>query len=385
MTRVAVSPEVLCWARERAGLDLADLQGKFPRLADWESASIQPTMRQLQDFAKATRVPYGFLFLPEPPAMPLPFADFRTIENQRRQGISPELMDTVHLMRRRQAWLREERMEAETGSVDFVGAASLASDPAAIGRDMRRVLGLVDGWAQRVPTWAAAVGELRKAVEGLGVMAVINGVVGNNTHRKLDVDEFRGFALSDPHAPLIFVNGADAKSAQMFTLAHELAHLWLGDAGEGLSGFKGLQPGDGEVERFCDRAAAEFLVPATEVQAAWRGVADSGAPLEMLARHFKVSPVVIGPRAMDLGLMERDEFFEFYHDYTQREYRKKQTGTGGGNFYNTQDNRVGRLFASHLIRAAKEGRIGFKEAYDLTGLNGCAFQQYARQLGIALP
>ncbi len=385
MTRVAVSPEVICWARERAGFGLADLQGKFPRLADWESGAIQPTVRQLQDFAKATRVPYGFLFLPEPPAMPLPFADFRTVESQRPQGVSPELMDTVHLMRRRQAWLREERMEAEVGPVDFIGAASLADDPAAIGRDMRRVLGLVDGWARRVPTWTAAVGELRKAIEAVGVMAVINGIVGNNTHRKLDVNEFRGFALSDPHAPLIFVNGADAKSAQMFTLAHELAHLWLGDAGEGLSGFKGLQPGDGEVERFCDRSAAEFLVPAAEIRTAWRGVAESEKPLESLASHFKVSPVVIGRRAMDLGLMERDEFFEFYHDYTQREYRKKQTGTGRGDFYNNQDNRVGRLFASHLIRAAREGRIGFKEAYDLTGLNAGTFQRYASKLEITLP
>ena len=332
MTRVAVSPKVLCWARERAGLGLADLQDKFPRLADWENASSQPTMRQLQDFAKKTRTPYGFLFLPEPPAMDLPFADFRTVENQRAQGISPELMDTVHLMRRRQAWLREERLEAEAEPLAFVGAASLSDAPAAIGREMRRVLGLVDGWARRAPNWTAAVGELRKTIEGLGVMAVINGVVGNNTRRKLDVTEFRGFALSDPHAPLIFVNGADAKSAQMFTLAHELAHLWLGDAGEGLSGFKGLQPGDGEVERFCDRAAAEFLVPAAEIQAVWRGVAGGEAPLESLARRFKVSPVVIGRRAMDLGLMERSEFFRFYRDYTRSEHRKKANGNGRRRF-----------------------------------------------------
>ncbi len=387
MTRVAVSPKVLCWARERAGLGLADLQDKFPRLADWENASIQPTMRQLRDFAKKTRTPYGFLFLPEPPAMDLPFADFRMVENQRAQGISPELMDTVHLMRRRQAWLREERLEAEAEPLAFVGAASLSDAPAAIGREMRRVLGLVDGWARRAPNWTAAVGELRKTIEGLGVMAVINGVVGNNTRRKLDVTEFRGFALSDPHAPLIFVNGADAKSAQMFTLAHELAHLWLGDAGEGLSGFKGLQPGDGEVEQFCDRAAAEFLVPAAEIQAVWRGVAggEAEAPLESLARRFKVSPVVIGRRAMDLGLMERSEFFRFYRDYTRSEHRKKQTATGGGDFYNNQNNRVGRLFASHLIRAAKEGRVGFKEAYDLTGLHAGTFQRYARKLEITLP
>ncbi len=385
MTRVAVSPEVLCWARERAGFGLADLQGKFPKLAEWESASSQPTMRQLQDFAKSTRVPYGFLFLPEPPAMDLPFADFRTVESQRAQGISPELMDTVHLMRRRQAWLREERMESEAEPVGFVGTASLADDPVVIGREMRRVLDLVDGWAQRVSTWTAAVGELRENIEGLGVMAVINGVVGNNTHRKLNVNEFRGFALSDPYAPLIFVNGDDAKSAQMFTLVHELAHLWLGDVGEGLSGFKGLQSGNGEVEQFCDRAAAEFLVPANEIRVAWHSVADSEAPLESLARRFKVSPVVVGRRAMDMGLMGRDEFFDFYRDHTQSEYRKKQARVGSGNFYNNQNNRVGRLFAYHLIRAAKEGRIGFREAYDLTGLHAGTFQKYARKLKITLP
>ncbi|MDE0390711.1 MAG: ImmA/IrrE family metallo-endopeptidase [Rhodospirillales bacterium] len=354
-------------------------------MADWEAEAARPTVRQLEDFARATRVPFGFLFLPEPPEMGLPFADFRTVESRRPQGISPELMDTIHLMRRRQNWLREERMEAEAEPVSLVGAATLSDDPEATGREMRRAVGLDEGWARRVPTWTAAVGELRNAVEALGVMAVVNGIVGNNTRRKLDEGEFRGFALSDPHAPLIFVNGADAKSAQMFTLAHELAHLWLGDAGEGLSGFQGVQPDGGDVERFCDRAAAEFLVPAAEIRTAWRDVADDDAPFEKLARRFKVSPVAVGRRAMDLRLVERDAFFSFYHDYTQRERRQGLTGTDGGDFYNNQNTRVGRLFASHVIRAAKEGRIGFKEAYDLTGLNGGTFQSYARKLGIALP
>ena len=385
MNRIAVNPGVLRWARERAGLDLADLQVKFPKLADWEAEATQPTMRQLENFSKVARVPFGFLFLQEPPEMPLPFADFRTVENQRSQGISPELMDTIHLMQRRQAWLREERIEAEAGPIGFVGTARLSDDPAATGREMRRVLGLGNDWAQRVPTWTAAVGELRQVVEALGVMAVVNGIVGNNTHRQLDVNEFRGFALSDPYAPLIFVNGADAKSAQMFTLAHELAHLWLGDTGEGLSGFQALQPDGGDVERFCDQAAAEFLVPAAGIQVAWQEFADSDAAFEKLAARFRVSPVVIGRRAMDLGFITRNEFFSFYYDYTQRERRKKQTGKDRGNFYNNQNTRVGRLFASHLIRAAKEGRIGFKEAYDLSGLNGGSFQEYARRLKLSLP
>jgi Zn-dependent peptidase ImmA (M78 family) len=215
-------------------------------------------------------------------------------------------------------------------------------------------------------------------------MAVVNGVVGNNTQRKLDVNEFRGFALSDPYAPLIFVNGSDAKSAQMFTLAHELAHLWLGAVGEGLSGFPGLMPDGDKVENFCDQAAAEFLVPAAELRTVWRQVANSEKPFETLAGKFKVSPVVIGRRALDLRLVEKSEFFSFYRHYTQLEFRRKQTGTGG-DFYNNQNTRVGRMFATQVIRAAKEGRIGFKEAYDLSGLNGGSFQEYARKLGVSLP
>ena len=387
MHRIAASPEVLRWARERAGLKLADLQGRFLKLEElekWEAGTSQPTMSQLEKFAKATRVPFGFLFLPEPPEMPLPFADFRRVENRRRQGVSPELMDTIHLMRRRQAWLREEQIEADVAPLECVGSARLADDPAATGRDMRRVLGLEDGWTKLASTWTAAVGTLRSAIEELGIMAVINGVVGNNTRRKLDVGEFRGFALSDPYAPLIFVNGADAKSAQMFTLAHELAHLWLGDMGEGLSGFQGLQPDGGDVERFCDQAAAEFLVPAMELRDAWQGIAATGTAFEKLARRFKVSPVVIGRRAMDLDLVEPEKFFSFYRNYMKRERQEQQPGIGG-DFYNNQNTRVGRLFASHVTRAAQEGRIGFKEAYDLTGLNGGAFQTYALTLGFNLP
>lgn len=385
MTRIAINPRVLRWARDRAGLGLADLQGKFPKLADWEAEAIQPTMKQLEKFAKQTRVPFGFLFLPEPPEMPLPFADFRTVENSRRRAVSPELLDTIHLMQRRQAWLREEQVEVGAEPLGFIGSANLSDDPAALGREMRRMLGLDESWARQVPNWTAAVGELRKAIEKLGVMAVVNGIVGNNTHRRLDLDEFRGFALIDPYAPLIFVNGADAKSAQMFTLAHELAHLWLGEAGEGLSGFKGVQPGGSDVERFCDQAAAEFLVPAAKIRTAWRRSAEVADSIQEQARHFKVSPIVIGRRAMDLSLIEPEEFFNFYHEYTQKEYRAQKSGASGGDFYNNQNTRVGRLFASRVIHAAKGGRIGFKEAYDLCGLYGGSFQRYARRLGLSLP
>jgi Zn-dependent peptidase ImmA (M78 family)/transcriptional regulator with XRE-family HTH domain len=389
MTRVAISPDLLRWARERAGLHVEDLAVRFPKLPAWEGGELSPTFKQLEAFAEATHVPFGFLFLPEPPDLPMPIPDFRTVRNRQPGAVSPDLLDTLYAMQRRQAWLREERLDCDAEPLAFVGSARLSDAPEAVGREMRRLLGLGDGWAARVRTWQEAVGALRAGIEELGIIAVINGIVGNDTHRRLNVEEFRGFALSDDLAPLIFVNGADAKSAQMFTLAHELAHVWLGAEGAGVSGFPGIFPDGGRVETFCDRAAAELLVPAAELRALWPGLKRDTAPFEtlatQLATQFKVSPIVTGRRAMDLGLVDRQAFFDFYDAYIQREKNQKARGVGGGSFYNNQNVRVGRLFAVQVMRAAKEGRIGFKEAYDLTGLHGGTFQEYARRLGVDLP
>lgn len=383
MTRVPVPPEMLRWACERAGYDVHDLAPRFPHLPEWERGEKLPTFKQLEAFAKATHTPFGFLFLPEPPEERLPIPDFRTLKGRPARP-SPDLLDTIYAMQRRQDWLREERIEGEGDPLELVGSARLNDDPSAVGQEMRRTIGLDDGWAGEVPSWQEAVSELRRRIENLGVMAVINGIVGNNTHRKLDVEEFRGFALIDRYAPLIFVNGADAKSAQMFTMAHELAHVWLGPEGEGISGFEGLFPGGNRIEKFCDEAAAEFLVPARELRELWREVRDAPDSFERAARHFKVSPIVAGRRAMDLHLVNRATFFEFYEAYTKRE-RRQAEAAGGGNFYNNQNTRVGAAFATRVMRAAKEGRLSFKEAYDLTGLHGGTFQEYARHLGINLP
>lgn len=383
MTRVQVEPELLRWACERSRIDELELSARFPQLKAWERGEKQPTIKQLEAFARVTHTPLGYFFLPEPPVERLPIQDFRTVREDVARP-SADLLDTIYAMQRRQDFLREERRDGEGEPLDFVGSARLADDPEAVGREMRRVVGLDDGWAAEVKTWTEAVGELRRRAEKLGVIAVINGVVGNNTSRKLDVHEFRGFALTDAYAPLIFVNGADAKSAQMFTLAHELAHVWLGPEGEGVSGFEGIFPGDQRVERFCDRAAAEFLVPAAELRRQWPAVKNDDGSFERLARHFKVSPIVTGRRAMDLRLVDRDAFFEFYGAYTQRE-RDRTKAAGGGDFYNTQNTRLGQSFALAVMRAALEGRLSFKEAYDLTGLRGGAFQEYGRRLGVPLP
>jgi Zn-dependent peptidase ImmA (M78 family) len=364
-------------------MDEIALSMRFPQLDVWERGEKQPTFKQLEDFARVTHTPMGFLFLPEPPIERLPIRDFRAVKGGPPRP-SADLLETIYAMQRRQDWLREERREWEADPLELVGSARLADDPLAIGQEMRRAVGVSEGWAADVRTWQEAVNELRRRIEGLGIMAVVNGVVGNDTHRKLNVEEFLGFALTDSYAPLIFVNGADWKSRQMFTLAHELAHVWLGSEGEGISGFEGIFPGAARVEKFCDQAAAEFLVPAREMKERWRGVKGDPDAFEQIARHFKVSPIVAGRRAMDLRLVNRETFFDFYAAYTSRE-RQQMKPPGGGDFYNNQNTRVGAVFATSVIRAAMEGRLSFKGAYDLTGLHGGAFQEYARRLGILLP
>lgn len=280
-------------------------------------------------------------------------------------------------MQRRQDWFRESLIKEGMQPLDFVASARLADEPEAVGREMRNALGLSDGWATNVRTWQGAVCELRQLIEGLGVMAVINGVVGNNTHRKLNVEEFRGFALTDPYAPLIFVNGADTKSTQMFTLMHELAHIWLGNGG--LSGFNNMQPDGTDVEVWCNRAASEFLVPAEEFITYREQIRQEQIPFEKMARTFKVSPIVAARRALDLKYIELSTFRGFYEDYTGREYRFSSS-LSRGNFYNNQNTRVGKLFAARVLRAAKDGRISFTEAHKLTGMRDGSFQKYAKFL-----
>ena len=382
MIGVPVPPEILRWACERAGYDVAQVAERLPQFPAWVRREKLPTLKQLERLARLTRTPLGYLFLPEPPDERLVVPDYRTVAGTAGARPSPDLLDTLYTMQRRQVWLRGVLIENEAEPLAFVASARLADEPVAVGGEMRRALGLDGGWAAGVRSWQDAVSELRPTIEQLGVMAVINGVVGNNTQRRLRVEEFRGFALTDPYAPLIFVNGADAKSAQMFTLAHELAHIWLGSGG--LSGFEALLPGGTDVEDWCNRAAAELLAPARELRARWSEVKREASPFEALARTFKVSPVVAARRALDLNLVDRRTFFEFYERNVSRE-RKGGTKPRGGDFYNNQNARVGELFAIQVLRAAMEGRIGFKEAYDLTGLRGGTFQKYARRLGVNLP
>lgn len=378
MTRVAVSGSVLRWAVERGG-DPSALESRFPRLAEWLRGESRPTMRQLEQLASATATPLGYFFLAEPPQERLPIPLFRTVSGRTESRPSPDLLETVQTMERRQAWMREYRIEQGHEPLPFVGSARHADEPGRVAREMRDTLGLEEGWAADQPNWTAALRELQRRIEEAGILLVVNGIVGNNTHRKLAVEEFRGFVLVDEYAPLIFVNGADGKAAQMFTLAHELAHVWFGSSAA--FDLRELQPANNDVERACNRAAAEFLVPEAELRRFWPRVRRDSERFQQIARRFKVSELVAARRALDLTLIDKQEFLEFYQAYLKSERRAAAEDEEGGNFYATQNLRIGRSFAAAVVRAAREGRSLYRDAYQLTGLYGETFERFAELLG----
>lgn len=378
MSAIVVNPRIIRWARERAGLDVPVLEKTFPKYPRWESGDAMPTLRQLENLARRTFTPLGYFFLPEPPEEKLPVPDFRTVKDKGVKRPSPNLLETIQTMQRRQDWLREYLEEEGHPPLSYVGSVTLSDNPLLVAGRIRETLGLTPGWAREYATWTEALRGLRRAVESAGIVVVINGVVGNSTRRTLDPEEFRGFVLPDRLAPLVFINGADAKAAQMFTLAHELGHLWLGQGG--VFNLEALQPANSEMELWCNRVAAEFLAPEAAFRDAWAGVDRVEEPFQYLARRFKVSPLVAARRALDLRLITRNEFFAFYHRYLEDERRREKRRPAGGDFYQTQETRIGRRFGELVVRAAREGKLLYQEAYRLTGLHGATFDKYAEGL-----
>lgn len=371
---IEVKSEIIRWAIHRSGRTAGGLVQKFPKIHAWESDLARLTLAELEKLAAATLTPLGFFFLPKPPVEKLPMPDFRTVKDMPLHGMSPNLIDTVNLMVLRQDWYREYLRDDGVPELSFVGSVDLQTQHKKVADAIKTKLGLARSWAASKYTWTDTLSHLRDCIESIGVLVVTNGVVGNNNNRRLNAEEFRGFVLCDAQAPLIFVNGSDAKSAQVFTLFHELAHLWLGKSA--IFDGKQLENPSDAVERFCNAVAAEATVPAADIKALWPQHQPDDVYFAQLSRHFKVSPITIGRRLLELGLITEKEFFDFYSDYQKADKSAGVPDSTGGNFYYIQNNRIGKRFARAVASAAYEGKLSYTDAFHLTGLTAATFDKY---------
>ena len=381
MERVAIKPTLLRWAYERAGLEAGDLARRFPRLTSWEAGETRPTLKQVEAFAKATSTPVGFLFLQELPVEQVPIPDFRAMANARLARPSPDLLETIYICQQRQEWFRDYARSVGEAPLRFVGSASTRDEVVEAANRIRIALHFDVNERRRMPTWIDALRNFIEQADGLGILVMCNGVVHNNNHRHLDPEEFRGFAMTDDLAPLVFINGADTKAAQMFTLAHELAHIWLGQ-----SAVSDAQPAiipDQGVERWCNQVAAELLVPLELMRREYDANADLPSETNRLARRFKVSTLVILRRMHDAGGLRRPQFWDAYHAEVER-LRAIPRGSGG-NFYLTQAARVSKRFAAALVTSTLEGHTLYNEAFRMLGFAKLAtFKELGRTLGVGV-
>lgn len=377
--RVAVQPEMLRWARDRAGAGARDLERRLPQFPAWVRGEKQPTLRQLEDFAKATHTPVGFLFLTEPPVETVPIPDFRTVADAGVRRPSPDLLDTLYLCQQRQDWYRNFARTAGEPPLPFVGTVSVHDDVVETAGSIRAALRFDVEARRTMPTWTDALRRFIEQADAIGVLVMVSGVVGSNNRRNLDPREFRGFALADDFAPLVLINGADTKSAQMFTLAHELVHIWLGQSA--LSDAEASTVPVQTVERWCNQVAAEILVPMDVFRAEHARAVDLRAELDRLARRFKVSTLVVLRRMHDAGTLRGDAYWAAYEAELAR-LRALPKGSGG-DFYLTLGARAGKRFARALVSSTLEGRSSFTEAFRLLGFKKMTtFRELGHSLGM---
>ena len=383
MLRVEIKPEMLRWAVERSGRDADKLYERFPKLDAWESGDAQPTFKQVEDFAKATYTPFGYFFLAEPPQEQVPIPDFRTIANADVGRPSPDLLDTLHLCQQRQEWYRDFVRSNGEDTLTFIGSTKRTASPVKVAASIRQTLSFDLAERRQLRTWEDALRHFIERVDMAGIMVMVSGIVGSNTRRKLNPDEFRGFALSDPLAPLIFINGSDTKSAQMFTLAHELAHLWIGETA--LTDAGPATTTNQRVEVWCNQVAAEILVPLDAFKQEYRPSDPIERETQRLAKSFKVSTLVILRRMLDAGGLSRDEFWSVYNTELGRLRSMNRKSSGGGDFYRTMKVKVGGRFARALMISTLEGHTLQRDAFRMLSIKKTStFNELGRQLGVPI-
>lgn len=379
MRHVTITPELFRWARERASRSVESLTKRFPKFELWERGETSPTFKQLENLARATHTPVGFFFLPVPPVEHIPIPDFRTIGINHIARPSPDLLDTIYVCQQRQEWYRDYARSVGEESRGFVGSVNLDNDVVATARSIRQALRFDLQERRQTPTWTEALRRFIEQADTLGVLVMVSSVVGSNNQRKLDPQEFRGFALVDDLAPLVFINGSDSKAAQMFTLAHELAHVWLGESALSDVGPRSMP--SHRVELWCNRVAAELLVPISALKADYRPDANLSEEMNRLALDYKVSTLVVLRRIHDAGQLTRDQFWIAYDEELERiQGLPKQSG---GNFYLTLPARVSKRFARALVISTLEGQTLHRDAFRMLGFSKYeTFQELGHSLGV---
>ena len=373
-----INPDILIWARRRSQLSQSVLAKKLSTSAEtlnkWEMGQKAPTIRQAQAIAAKTHIPLGYLYLNEPPIERLDLPDLRTVNGIQPNSPSSELLELAVLMRERVSWYAEYLRDQGLTSNNCVGRRSSTEDVNQIVNDIRRTLAISEGDYSADQDKYLRL--LIKKIEQAGILVMKQATIRN--HRHLSVSEFRGFAISDPVAPLIFINFADVSCARLFTLIHELAHIWLGQ-----SGISDAHPDtDKAIEIKCNAIAAQFLVPEDQFLSSWQNERSWMENILQLRRQFRTSRWVIARRAESLGKITLPQYREYTAELRAEYVERDKNRKDGGDFYITKKSQISKPFSKAIVSEALSGKLLLREAGQLLDMRPPHVMKYAQELGI---
>ena len=385
-----INGKMLTWARKRAGFEVGRLaKGNITveKLTAWEAGLAFPSQAQAVALADKLGISYAMLFMPAVPPPDVPsIPDLRTVTGHRLTNPSLDFRNVLNAAIIRQEWVRDTRRDEGQQPLPFVGKFKTTDNPKEVAADMRSVLRITEDDRRECDNYEDFIKHLVSRAEAIGILVMRSGIVGHATNRPLKVSEFRGFVLNDDLAPVVFVNDADAKAAQVFTIAHELVHIWIG--ADGVSDRKPNEKNDSKnaIELYCDRVSAELLVPEEEFLAVCKSVSINDN-FRRVAAHFRVSTLVALRRAKDLGRISFDAFIDRvnseYARFEEIDKKKKEAQRKaekkGGNFWASFEIRNGRALNAAVASALRGRRLTFTEGSTLLGVNVASTVRYLQR------
>ncbi len=370
--RAYITPKVLKWARESARMSLDTAAAKIPikkeKLIEWEDGTNQPTIRQAEILAKAYRRPFSIFFLPEIPNDFQPLQDFRR-ETSVALGTAATFI--IREIQQKQAWISDLFEENDEEVLAFVGKYSLKDNPITVANDILSTL-------QIDPSNYVHGNPIKEWV----LKAEANGIFISRTsfiHSRLTIDseEIQGFSIANKYAPFVFINSHDWNAPQLFTLVHELAHIWIAASGISNEIGPGIGPQDKfhPVELFCNEVAANSLMPIGFMSSLSGNTFESSKGLFRIAKRIGVSSFAFLYRSYKLRLISlkkyqdlKTEAEEDFKEFLKKEEKKKaqqKERKGGPDYYQLLVNKNGHLFTRIVMDAFRGGTIAPTQASNL--------------------
>lgn len=356
----------------------------LPMIKEWQRGTKIPTYNQIEVASRDTRIPLGYFFLKTPPTENIPLLEYRTIKSQEFEQPSRDLLDTIEEMEQIIDWTKNNlRAEGAEGN-PVIGELKGVTDIDTISTYIRDTLELEENWFENTKDAGDSFRKLKIAMNAVGVIVMMNGIVRSNTHRPLDVNEFRAFTIIDEYAPLIFINANDSINGRLFSLLHEFVHICLG-VNNLFNDRYSFGKSVSLVETISNAATAEVLVPNTIFLCKWNKSGRDGASLDarimQLAHFFSCGSVVIARKALDAKEIDITQYRHISKEATKHFIEKKNSQpSGGGDYYATMGSRIDRRFFNLLYKSVSEGKTQYTEAFRLTNTNRVTFAKLAERM-----